>query len=258
MDCWEPHADQPLGPKELLGRRIFSDRIWDGDLDQGQKRLYRVDHFFDDQASADLSIDRMGERGADDMVVAKLAILARTEAAKRSPPRPFPGWAACSRDRMTNKNYTLEVRATPLADGSNPYHAELLRDKYRHERSALWAFAAMARDIFAKHGRFVNSPPEREVRPRQPSDTSASLHLDEPSESDVGAAPTKLITEPDTRPIRVVPLSLVTRMADRLWRLGSNSRRAAYVNRAHRRLAEGSKCRSDVATVLAAKMNNYW
>jgi hypothetical protein len=44
----------------------------------------------------------------------------------------------------------------------------------------------------------------------------------------------------------------VTRMADRLWHLGSPERRTAYVERARRRLAAGPARRSDAAIVLAA------
>jgi hypothetical protein len=44
----------------------------------------------------------------------------------------------------------------------------------------------------------------------------------------------------------------VTRMADRLWRLGSPARRTAYVENARGRLAAGPARHSDAAIVLAA------
>jgi hypothetical protein len=44
----------------------------------------------------------------------------------------------------------------------------------------------------------------------------------------------------------------VTRMANRLWRLGSPERRAAYVEKARRRIAAGPARHSDAAIVLAA------
>jgi hypothetical protein len=49
-----------------------------------------------------------------------------------------------------------------------------------------------------------------------------------------------------------VPHRQVTRMADRLWHLGSSARRTAYVKKARRRLAAGPARRSDAAIVLAA------
>jgi hypothetical protein len=44
----------------------------------------------------------------------------------------------------------------------------------------------------------------------------------------------------------------VTRMADRLWGLGSPARRTAYVEKARRRLAAGPARHSDAAIVLTA------
>jgi hypothetical protein len=44
----------------------------------------------------------------------------------------------------------------------------------------------------------------------------------------------------------------VSRMADRLWHLGSPERRTAYVEKARRRLAAGPARHSDAAIVLAA------
>jgi hypothetical protein len=49
-----------------------------------------------------------------------------------------------------------------------------------------------------------------------------------------------------------VPHHQVTRMAERLWRLGSPTRQTAYVEKARRRLAAGPPRRSDAAIVLAA------
>jgi hypothetical protein len=46
--------------------------------------------------------------------------------------------------------------------------------------------------------------------------------------------------------------ALVIRMADRLWRLGSAARRAAYAERARKRLAAGRRGKSDVAVVILA------
>jgi hypothetical protein len=44
----------------------------------------------------------------------------------------------------------------------------------------------------------------------------------------------------------------VTRMAERLWRLGSAKRRTAYVEKARQRLAAGPARHADAAIVLAA------
>ena len=49
-----------------------------------------------------------------------------------------------------------------------------------------------------------------------------------------------------------VPTALVIRMADRLHRLGSATRRENYVARARKRLEAGHTGRNDAAVVLAA------
>jgi hypothetical protein len=46
MPVWEPKADEPVGAREMLGRRIFSDKIWDGTVGNGRQQ-FRVDHFLD-------------------------------------------------------------------------------------------------------------------------------------------------------------------------------------------------------------------
>jgi hypothetical protein len=49
-----------------------------------------------------------------------------------------------------------------------------------------------------------------------------------------------------------VPTELVARMADRMWKFGSDARRQHFVAKAMARLDTGKLRRSDVATVLAA------
>ena len=49
-----------------------------------------------------------------------------------------------------------------------------------------------------------------------------------------------------------VPTRLITRMAGRLWRLGSKARREAFIGRARKRLDAGGRALNDAAAVLAA------
>ena len=49
-----------------------------------------------------------------------------------------------------------------------------------------------------------------------------------------------------------VPVELVARMADRMFRLGGKGRRADYAARAKAKLDAGSKSRMNAAIVLAA------
>jgi hypothetical protein len=50
----------------------------------------------------------------------------------------------------------------------------------------------------------------------------------------------------------IVPKALVVRMTDRVYRLGSTTRRENYVARARKRLEAGHPGKNDAAIVLAA------
>jgi hypothetical protein len=159
MPVWEPKADQPVGAKEMLGRRIFSDKIWDGAFGNGRK-LFRVDHFLDMNREADLSLDRLGRSSEEGAVVRRVGHHAHTEGDQHNPPRPFTGWAACGRNHFATAKCNVPVEPRPLEDGTNPYHAEIVRDDYRG-RSGPYAFATMIRDVVSQQGHFRNSPPRR-------------------------------------------------------------------------------------------------
>ena len=49
-----------------------------------------------------------------------------------------------------------------------------------------------------------------------------------------------------------VPDALVIRMAQRMWKLGTDARRAAYAERARKRLNGGGRGKNDVAVVIVA------
>lgn len=49
-----------------------------------------------------------------------------------------------------------------------------------------------------------------------------------------------------------VPEALVIRMAQRMWKLGTDARRAAYAERARKRVNGGGRGKNDVAVVIVA------
>src|SRR6266478_4032941 len=117
MAVWEPKVGEPVGAKEMLGRRIFTDNIWEGTLGNGRQQ-FRVDHFLDLNPKADLSIDRLGRSSEEGPVVRRVGHRAHTEGDERSPPRPFTGWAACSRNHFaTAAKCNVPVEPRPLEDG---------------------------------------------------------------------------------------------------------------------------------------------
>jgi hypothetical protein len=93
-------------------------------------------------------------------VVRRVSHHAHTEGEKRSPPRPFTGWAACSRNHFATSKCNIPVASRPLEDGTNPYHAEMVRNDYR-AGSGPYAFATMIRDVVTQQGHFTKSPPRR-------------------------------------------------------------------------------------------------
>jgi len=159
MPVWEPKAHEPVGAKEMLGRRIFTDNIWDGTLGNGRQQ-FRVDHFLDRNPEADLSVDRLGRSSEEGPVVRRVGRHAHTEGDERNPPRHFTGWAACGRNHFATAKCNVPVEPRPLEDGTNPYHAEIVRDDYR-AGSGLYAFATMIRDVISQQGHFQISPPRR-------------------------------------------------------------------------------------------------
>ena len=46
--------------------------------------------------------------------------------------------------------------------------------------------------------------------------------------------------------------AVVVRMTERLWRLGNDPRRAAFAERARKRLSAGQRGQNDIATVIVA------
>jgi hypothetical protein len=55
----------------------------------------------------------------------------------------------------------------------------------------------------------------------------------------------------DSDEIRVSD-SLVIRMAERMWKLGTEVRRAAYAERARKRVTAGRRGKNDVAVIIVA------
>lgn len=169
MAAWEPKADEPVGPKEVLGRRIFTDKIWEGQVGDGPRR-FRMDHFYDKEPQSDFSVDRLGRATAEGPIVRRVGHLAHTEADARQPSVPFAGWAACSRQHFATTKCNLDIKQMPLEDGTNPYHAEIIRDEFRG-KTGPYAFSTMLRDVFTLQGHLTPPPPRR--KPQKPIEPAA-------------------------------------------------------------------------------------
>jgi hypothetical protein len=144
-----------IGPKEVIGRRVFGDTIWNDDFGQGRKRVYRLDHFWDKRSSDGFSVDRLGATGIALKVARYLSSIAREECSRRAPPISFAGWATCQAERIQNPPVSFHIRPDPIEEASpvqaNPFHALISSDRVDFKD---YVFAASLRAVFEEHGRF--------------------------------------------------------------------------------------------------------
>ena len=103
---------------EELGRGVFSSQ---------QARLSRqhgvpVSVFRERDGHREISVDRLSVAPIDEAVKNGEAI-----ARARGPNRTFYGWAVIP--AIDVRNTGCDVEAAPLADGSNPYHANIILPK---------------------------------------------------------------------------------------------------------------------------------
>lgn len=159
MAKWSPNPAS-IDQAEVIGRRIFSDAIWDGPLDQGKPRTFRLDHFMETRSEEDVSVDRLGLNAADGLAKRMLTTLADKNAASRG--KPFNGWAACRCKDMTLMGASLaeKIYPDPLPNAKypeeapNPYHAQISRGEDRHKTNLL-GLAMLMREMFSKKGHWV-------------------------------------------------------------------------------------------------------
>lgn len=128
---WKADPEK-VGEKEILGRRVFTDRPFVGGGGRVPEGCFNLDIFFDTRLDDNLSFDRLGEGSPVKAVRKYLTPLADAEAALMRPPRPFSGWAPISMKQLT----FITVIPDPREDPYNPYHAELSRDLYRAKAQA--------------------------------------------------------------------------------------------------------------------------
>ena len=113
MSLPNPNAtDLPdsIAPTEELGRSVFSRR------DTGRS-ITPARVFLERPHSSEISVDRLTYAPAN----IATEISDRTARARG---RTFYGWAVVTADKATDDR--RRVSATPLPDGSNPYHADII------------------------------------------------------------------------------------------------------------------------------------
>lgn len=140
-----------ISDKELIGRRVFGGKVWDGYYSLDGVQIFRWDHFFDerlisrDNQDDGLSFDRLGVKRPDANVRATLRALAISEGQGRKPPRAFEGWAVIEVAKLREIYPKLELVPCPIIQpraAANPFHALLKLGCYQ-ERERAREIAAM-------------------------------------------------------------------------------------------------------------------
>jgi hypothetical protein len=125
---WSPDK-KVVSPKETVGRRVFEANPF---FERHGKKHIKVTIFYETRPDEEgMSFDRLGIRDTHQAeVVGFLTPLARNEASKRQPPRPFTGWLGIKVSNIQN----LNIRPDPIVDEpKNPYHALLPLERFREE-----------------------------------------------------------------------------------------------------------------------------
>jgi hypothetical protein len=131
---WEPERNQPVGPKEAIGRRLFEEPDLVGAKDQKPKVLLDFRLFEEKRSPFEVSLDRLGARGPDDRVLPFLSEKAVKQGLSRKPAKTFFGWQHIAADLLANPKtgpLKFPVIASPVKPEQpndpehNPYHAHI-------------------------------------------------------------------------------------------------------------------------------------
>jgi len=139
--------------KEIIGRRIFEDAVWNGDAGSAKKRV-RIDHFLDDRLDDGVSVDRLGLNNPVKTVRRVLTPIS-IRAAEAQNKGPFRGWVAIANKDIDS--WPFHVVSDPVVDGvedCNPHHALIDRAQFV-DRFPEWKTDAKIRKTVARNLAFL-------------------------------------------------------------------------------------------------------
>src|ERR1700734_2163258 len=113
-------ADESIGDKELVGRRLAARPALVGAIDQLRKRgSFDLRDFEDSRAPYELSLDWLGRTGLDSKVRRDLLAQAQRMFASQKPAKTFGGWAYLQAYRLSKarKDLPCAVVASPEMPG---------------------------------------------------------------------------------------------------------------------------------------------
>jgi hypothetical protein len=120
-------ADEAIGDKEYVGRRIAARPALVGAIDQlRQKKPYDLRDFEETRPPYELSLDWLGKTGLDSKVRRDLLPQAQRMFAEQKPAKTFGGWAFLQAYRLSKarKDHPCAVVASPEMpnEPDHPYH----------------------------------------------------------------------------------------------------------------------------------------
>jgi hypothetical protein len=120
---WTPPKNQAVSSKEVVGRRLFGEDIFNKtDTSRGREGTLRLDQFMEDRAESDLSVDRLGPNKPDSDVLEILLDSCVVQGINRM--AKFRGWGVFLVLQATGNPHNFELKATPKDD--NKYHADVV------------------------------------------------------------------------------------------------------------------------------------
>ena len=168
MPRWTPKDNQPVGPNEHIGRRIFDEPKLFGATDQNPLDGLNLRNF-EPQRDREFSLDRVGNGCFDKKVERYLLPRARHAATTFHEPRTFHGWLTVTARRLTQP---ASGRAWQLASSKDqgpevdgvcrPWSDEDLAQNLYHAHSSVpddvepEYFALQMREIFVRGTTFLD------------------------------------------------------------------------------------------------------
>lgn len=153
MARWTPQSNQPVGPNEHVGRRLFDEPSLMGARDQKPMARLNLRHF-EEKRDGQVSLDRLGRTSFDKAIVRYLKPRADKAGAKFSSPKVFHGWAVLTARKFASPpaptGYALSVIASPENGNDldeNIYHAHVA-DQQRD----YYGMALHLRELFETYG----------------------------------------------------------------------------------------------------------
>ena len=155
MARWSPNPNDPIGRREILGRRLSDEPLLVGARNQRQYNGLDLRNF-QEKRSPEYSLDRMGKTGVQQQVLVYLTPLAEMHANSFQPAKKFVGWATVQANKLSNppKGEPIDLFASPINTPGVPenvYHAHARRSGGIND----YSYSLHLRELFTRYGKVL-------------------------------------------------------------------------------------------------------